>query len=132
MWSGRCQRRAPQSCPGCGVAPWVFKFFELVFVLLPIQRTGIDGVALQRLGTRKGTAEGLLQYRVGRLIVGGELTFVSVLLRPNSLRHKGPLDPVWTAEHLARRGVDRWPGNGARRQAVAAVVVLVGAHFILF
>jgi hypothetical protein len=64
--------------------------------------------------------------------VRGELSGVAVLRRTHSFGDERALHAVGTAEGLARRGVDGWPGNGSRRQPGGAVLVLVGAHVILF
>src|ERR1700761_8226332 len=89
-------------------------------------------MALQRLGSGEGPAEGLRKNRVGRFIVRGELSGVAILRRTHGFGDKRALHAAWTTKGLARRGVDGRPGNGSRRQPGGAVVVLVGAHVILF
>lgn len=126
---------ARQRGRGRGVAPRIVGLVGAGTVFLSCQRSGIDGMALQRFGARERTTERLLKHRVSKLIVRCEVRLVLVLLRAHTLGHKGPLDPGRTPERLTRRRVDRWPKNRARRQAAsavrAAVVALVGGHLIL-
>ena len=62
----------------------------------------------------------------------GELALVAILPRTHPLGDEGAAHTVGAAEGLTRLRVDRRPGNGPRRQPGGAVVVLIGAHVILF
>src|ERR1700689_4490887 len=62
----------------------------------------------------------------------GELPGVAILRRPDAFGDEGPLHAGGTTEGLTRCGVDRRPGHRSRRQPRGAVVVLIGAHVILF
>ncbi|ETZ34217.1 peptidase S1 and S6, chymotrypsin/Hap domain protein [Mycobacterium intracellulare MIN_052511_1280] len=80
--------------------------------------------------------ERLLEDGVGRTIARPEFGLVPVLLRADALGHERPAQPVGTTELPTRCGVDRRTRDGARRQAIAAVIAsveaLVGRHVIPF
>jgi hypothetical protein len=89
-------------------------------------------VTLQGIGSREGTAEGLRENRVSGFVVRAELALFAILPRTHPLGDERAAHPVGTAEGLTRLRVNRGPGNGSRRQPRGAVVVLIGAHVILF
>jgi hypothetical protein len=132
LGTGARHRRLTQSGGSTRVTPWVFGILEFVLGFAVIERTRVGRVALQGIGPRERATEGLGQNRVGRFGVRGELAGLAELRRPDPLGDEGALHTVGTAEGLTRCGVDRRPGHGARRQPRGAVVVLIGAHVILF
>ena len=130
--AGARYRRVTQSGGRTRVAPRVVGVFEFVLVFAVVERARVGGVALQGIGPGERTTEGLRENRVGRFVVRGELPGVAILRRPDALGDERALHAVGTTEGLTRRGVNRRTGHGSRRQPRGAVVVLIGAHVILF
>src|SRR6202021_3159148 len=124
--------RVTQSRGRTGIAPRVLGVFECILVLAVRERARVGGVALQRVGAGERTTEGLRKDRVGGFVMRGELPGVAILRRPDAFGDEGPLHAVGTTEGRTRCGVNRRTGHRSRRQPRGAVVVLIGAHVILF
>ena len=125
--SGLSQRRGAQRCGGAGVTPRVIRFVDALPFAFGVQRTGVGGVALQRVAARVRPAEGLRQHRVGRLVRRRVLALVAVAApAPRTIRRRRRAGRTPDSTPGRRAAATRGAARGARR----AGLVLIGHPFI--